>query len=449
MDRAPRRRSSAPPSPGSRSRSRDVGPRPRSPAPARGDPARPRRRHDRRRAPHHAAVLGQRPVDRRLARHRCRSCSPSYAIFAQGIFFAPEIAGRAFRTRGPRRAWGSPCMSARSSASTASSGEALAIELPIVIGLALVATVAVFEPVAARVRRWLGAGEDDPSYDRMLRALGEDVLDEPGAPRTRSSRLSGGWRDGWASTGARSRMPSGAAHRVDRVGRRGGARAAAASATGRPYGSVAFGAKESGLPFTSRERDVLEMATGYLAASLELGARQAEQARDLERLSRERAAVSTSGRRLSRRPGASTGRGSVRVRAARVRPRPATRGTRRRAHPPVGRREGRHSPGGGALRLPLRPRRARRHEGRGDRADLAGRRPGPRRPRVPSHARRAAPHPRARAAASAQGSKAIGFSNDRYRLDPRRRRLERRRHLRAAPDRCLAPRPIRPLPSRR
>ena len=67
---------------------------------------------------------------------------------------------------------------------------------------------------------------------------------------------------------------------------------------GTTYGSVVFGSKESGLPFTSSEREVLAMATGYLAASLELGARQAEQARDLERLSRERAAVSTSGRRL-------------------------------------------------------------------------------------------------------------------------------------------------------
>ena len=67
---------------------------------------------------------------------------------------------------------------------------------------------------------------------------------------------------------------------------------------GTTYGSARFGAKESGLPFTSSEREVLEMAAGYLAASLELGARQAEQARDLERLTRERAAVSTSGRRL-------------------------------------------------------------------------------------------------------------------------------------------------------
>jgi DNA-binding SARP family transcriptional activator len=68
--------------------------------------------------------------------------------------------------------------------------------------------------------------------------------------------------------------------------------------SGTTYGTARFGAKESGLPFTSSEREVLEMAAAYLAASLELGARQAEQARDLDRLNRDRAAVSTSGRRL-------------------------------------------------------------------------------------------------------------------------------------------------------
>ena len=49
---------------------RGCGPRPRPPAPARGDPACPRRRHDRRGAPHHAAALGLGSMDRGLARHR-------------------------------------------------------------------------------------------------------------------------------------------------------------------------------------------------------------------------------------------------------------------------------------------------------------------------------------------------------------------------------------------
>ena len=99
----------------------------------------------------------------------------SYAVFAQGIFFAPEIAGRAFR------------LSVLAGVGiTAYVGvllgldsvvrRALSIDVPVVIGLALVATVAVFEPMAARVRRWSADGDGDPTYDRLLRALGEGAL---------------------------------------------------------------------------------------------------------------------------------------------------------------------------------------------------------------------------------------------------------------------------------
>ena len=99
----------------------------------------------------------------------------SYAVFAQGIFFAPEIAGRAFRLTALAGVGVTLYVGILLGLDSVAR-RVLAIDLPIVIGLALVATVAVFEPVAARVRRWLGAGDGDPSYDRMLRALGAGVL---------------------------------------------------------------------------------------------------------------------------------------------------------------------------------------------------------------------------------------------------------------------------------
>ncbi len=219
----------------------------------------------------------------------------SYAVFAQGIFFAPEIAGRAFR------------LSALAGVGiTAYVGvllgldsvvrRTLAIELPIVIGLALVVTVAVFEPMAARVRRWLSSGDGDPTYDRLLRALGEGVLTTR-RPEDSIEPALGQLARTLGLSGAEARGPAG-----EVIGSSGSVGSAVLvlplEREGTTHGSVAFGAKESGLPFTSNEREVLAMATGYLAASLELGARQAEQARDLEQLSRERAAVSTSGRRL-------------------------------------------------------------------------------------------------------------------------------------------------------
>jgi DNA-binding SARP family transcriptional activator len=219
----------------------------------------------------------------------------SYAVFAQGIFFAPEIAGRAFRLTALAGVGVTLYVGILLGLDSVVR-RVLAIDLPIVIGLALVATVAIFEPTAARVRRWLGAGGGDPSYDRMLRALGQGVLTtrrpedsiEPALGQlARTMGLSG----------------AGVRERTGKVLASSGSVGEAAlelplERAGTTYGSVAFGPKESGLPFTSSEREVLEMAAGYLAASLELGARQAEQAHELERLSRERAVVSTSGRRL-------------------------------------------------------------------------------------------------------------------------------------------------------
>jgi DNA-binding SARP family transcriptional activator len=221
----------------------------------------------------------------------------SYAVFAQGIFFAPEIAGRAFRTAAVAGLGIAAYATALIGLDTQVRG-ALAVDLPIVIGLALVATMAVFEPVAARVRRWLGSGEEDPTYDRLLRALGEGVL-TAGRPEDSVEPALGRLARTLNLTGAEARTADGGL-----IAASGSVPDGAAALTlplersGTAYGAVAFGPKESGLPFTSGEREMLEMATGYLAASLDLGARQAAQAQELERLSSERAAVSTSGRRL-------------------------------------------------------------------------------------------------------------------------------------------------------
>ncbi len=219
----------------------------------------------------------------------------SYGVFAQGIFFAPEVAGRAFRLSA-LAGLGITIYVGVLIGLDSLVRRTLAIELPLVIGLALVATVAVFDPIATRMRRRVASAGGDPIYDRLLRALGEGVLTtrrpedsiEPALGQVaRTMGLSGAEARGPADEVIASSGSVGSSVLVLPLERE-----------GTTFGSVAFGAKESGLPFTSGEREVLAMATGYLAASLELGARQAEQARDLERLSHERAAVSTSGRRL-------------------------------------------------------------------------------------------------------------------------------------------------------
>jgi DNA-binding SARP family transcriptional activator len=222
----------------------------------------------------------------------------TYAVFAQGLFFAPEIAARAFRYA-VVVGLGVTAYVAVLVLLDSAVRRTLAVDVPIVIGLALVATVALVEPIASRLRRLIaGSDEADPAYDRLLRALGEGVLTtqrpedsiQPALDRVvRSLDLAGARvssADG-SPIAASGSVPAGPAPLELGLDR-----------DGTTYGSVAFGPKESGLPFTPREREVLSLAGGYLAASLELSARQQAQAVALERLSQERAAVSTTGTRL-------------------------------------------------------------------------------------------------------------------------------------------------------
>jgi DNA-binding SARP family transcriptional activator len=337
----------------------------------------------------------------------------SYAVFAQGIFFAPETAARAFRLS-VLAGLGVTVYVGALIGLDRLVREALAVDVPIVIGLALVATVAVFEPVAARVRRWAGSVEDDPTYDRLLRALGEGML-TAGRPEDSVEPALGRLARTLSLTGAEARNSGGEV--IATSGSLGSALLELPlQREGLTYGSVAFGSKESGLPFTSSEREVLAMATGYLAASLELGARQAEQARDLERLSHERAAVSSTGRRLHGALAASVEGGTgAGLHVFALGPLRAERDGELIRHWGGEKAGTRQAEALFAFLFDRGERGVTKDEAVEliwpdvdlDRADLAFHRTvgGLRRTLEPGRGQR-------------QGSKAIGFSNDRYRLDP-------------------------------
>ena len=127
----------------------------------------------------------------------------------------------------------------------------------------------------------------------------------------------------------------------------------------------------------------------------------------------------------------------------------------------LGRRQGRQPPGPGAVRVPLRPRRAGRGEGRGPGAHLARRRPRAGRPRLPPDDGRAAvdpgPGPPEGRAVPRSGSRTIATGwptvpsawSDVGRLPRGARRRRRRRAVRPdpAPGGGAAPLPRR-LPRR-
>jgi DNA-binding SARP family transcriptional activator len=248
----------------------------------------------------------------------------AYAVFGQGLFFAPDVAAAAFRY--------SVVVGLGITAYVAAlvglellARNLLAVDLPIVTALALVVTIVLFEPIAERVRR-LMAGETgrDLAYHRLLRALGHNVMTaqrpessiEPALARlTRTFRISG------------AELQSALGEQIARHGRIPGDDPLALSlplrVDGESYGTLRLGAKRSALPYTAAEVELLGLAATYLASSLRLANRQNAQAEALGALSAERAALASSGSELHQalvqEPGATEGRlqvfalGSLRV----------------------------------------------------------------------------------------------------------------------------------------
>lgn len=223
----------------------------------------------------------------------------AYAVFAQRIFFPADVAAKTFRYSAVAGLVVTAYVGVLVGADRLARG-LLAIELPIVTALALVVTIALFEPAADRVRRWItGRTGREAAYDRMLRALGESILTAqrptnaiaPALARlSRTFRLAG-------------------AFVVDPAGERTASHGAFDEASplvvrlplesgGERMGEVVFGPKRSALPYAPDEVDLLRLAASYLAGSLRLGRREDEQVAALDRLSAERAAVATTGTAL-------------------------------------------------------------------------------------------------------------------------------------------------------
>lgn len=221
-----------------------------------------------------------------------------YAVFAQGLFLTPQVAQRAFR-QAVAVGLGVSLLVGLLVALEQVAQRALGIQLPIITGLALVAAMALFDPMAGRVRFLLGSADPAPSYDRLLRALGANILtaqrpnEAVGPALTRLSRI----------------FHISDAAVIDRVGsvlaEHGHPRAddppglaLPLASSGQEYGTLRFGAKRSGLPYTPREVDLLRLAATYIASSLRLAEHEDRQVEALDLLSAERQALETAGSAL-------------------------------------------------------------------------------------------------------------------------------------------------------
>jgi DNA-binding SARP family transcriptional activator len=224
----------------------------------------------------------------------------AYAVFAQGIFMSADIAGRAFRYT-IVIGLGVTAFVAILVGLEGLAQQLLRIDIPVVTGLALVATIALMGPITDWARQVIRARTPrERAYDRLLQALGEELLTAqrpdsavlPALARlTRIFRLQGASVldvDGTVlDTHGTSAVEDPLTLRLPM------------QYQDRPVGTAVFGPKSSGLPFTAQEAELLSLAAGYLAASLQLAERHDEQAAALEHLSAERRDVESRGSVLS------------------------------------------------------------------------------------------------------------------------------------------------------
>ena len=223
----------------------------------------------------------------------------TYAVLSQHMFVAADVAGRAVR-------WsliaglGIVFYVGALVLLEGAASEVLAIDFPLVTTLAVVVTLALFDPVAERVRQLTAGTAGQVDQARLLVALGKDAMlaqDPEQAVEPALARLVRTFE----LVGAALEEPDGTLRA--RVGRLDPAdpRAVRLELTdgGEAHGAAIFGPKRSGLAFTTPEREALALAASYLGSSLRLAERHQEQATALAVLRAERADVQSRGSALS------------------------------------------------------------------------------------------------------------------------------------------------------
>jgi hypothetical protein len=232
-------------------------------------------------------------------------------VFGAGVFFPAEVAGRAFRTS-LTRGIGLFLLIGVLLAIDAASRRFLALDIPLLTIIALVVTIAVYEPVLSWSRtRLRGRSPAAIARERLLTALGRSTLNaqsadagvQPALTRmTQALNLVGAVvvrPDGSiaATQGATPDQATGPAF--------------ALVAEDELMGELRVGQTLSGAPLGARDRELLRLSAEYLAAALRTSRREDEQAEALSGLSQDRANVESSAtmlhealvRRSSGRPG--------------------------------------------------------------------------------------------------------------------------------------------------
>jgi hypothetical protein len=232
-------------------------------------------------------------------------------VFSSGVFFAPEVAGRAF-WRSLALGLGLFLLVGALLVVDAASRSFLGLDLPLLTILALVITIAIYEPVATWIRSRLAGGSPAAAARwRLQTAIGQPALTpqaasagvQPAITRVAHAlNLAGAvvTRPDGSVVASEGSAPNPVdAHPIELV------------AHDEVMGQLRVGRTLSGLPLSDADQELLRLSAEYVAAALRTGRREEEQVEALTGLTRDRADVDSSAtnlfqalvRRSSRAPG--------------------------------------------------------------------------------------------------------------------------------------------------
>ncbi|HEY3335291.1 MAG TPA: hypothetical protein VGK16_08685 [Candidatus Limnocylindrales bacterium] len=210
-------------------------------------------------------------------------------VFSAGVFFAPDVAGRAFR-RSIGVGLGVFLVVGLLLALDAISRQVLGLDVPLLPVAALVVALAVYEPAVTWWRSRIdGRSPGDVARERLLRAIGEPSLGtatasagvQPALARVASALdLAGAivLREGETRPGQgvpeHDRSPAIPLVVDDEV-----------------FGELRVGPTTSGAPLSAGDEALLRLSAAYVAAALRAGRREDEQVDLLTDLTQERARV--------------------------------------------------------------------------------------------------------------------------------------------------------------
>lgn len=216
-------------------------------------------------------------------------------VFSAGVFFAPEVAGRAFWTS-LGLGLGLFLLVGVLLAVDAASRRLLGLDLPLLTILALVVTIALYEPTVAWGRTRLGGRSPGAlARERLLMAIGSSSLgaraaDEGVQPALRrvanTLHLAGAMvvlRDGSVAAAEGEAPDASTSTSIALVSQE------------ENVGELRVGRTLSGLPLSAGDEQLLRLSAEYVAADLRTGRREGEQAEALTGLGRDRARVEAIG----------------------------------------------------------------------------------------------------------------------------------------------------------